>query len=194
MARSKKKSVRGQAWLAKKLKISQPRVCKLMKREGWRWKRSGWSTADVRAIRKWLDELREENPATADVGGGGGGGGAGAGEIGDVHGLADLGDEIDPQALLKLVHKPESRLKLMGVIERAAKVKVDRELLLGGYLKKEDVEAGRVARVQAVRQELSNVRLLAMKLQGKSVVEMEKDLEEWAREVCRKFEGHDGGN
>jgi hypothetical protein len=171
---------RNQKWLGSQLKITQQRVSKLLEREGWRWKKWGWTDAELEEIKAWHEELREQNPATSTN--------PEPASAAATFGLV-AGDVVDPQELLKLVTRPDQRIKLMGVIERAAKVKVDRELLLGGYLKKEDVEAGRLARVQAVRAELANVRLLAMKMQGMGVIEMERVLEDWARGVCAKFEG-----
>ena len=183
---TKRDRKRNQIWLAKRLKaegkpLSQQRVSQLIKREGWRWVKWGWTDAEIAEIKAWHAELREENPATTSD------------PTNDSKAAAALGiylgDVVDPHELLKLVTKPEQRIKLTGVIERAAKVKVDRELLLGGYLKKEDVAEGRIARVQAVRAELANIRLLAIKMQGMTVIEMERVLEEWARGVCQKFEG-----
>lgn len=174
---TKRDPKRNQAWLAKRLKVTQQRVSRLLRRDGWRWPKYGWSDAEVKEIVEWVEVLREDNPATATE------------PLGDDVDASEVdGESLDPRELLKLVSKPEQRIKLLGVIERAAKVRVDRELLLGGYLKKEDVDAGRVARVQAVRAELANVRLLAIKMQGMSVIEMEGVLEDWARGVCQKFE------
>lgn len=94
----------------------------------------------------------------------------------------------DPHEILKLVTSPTKRLQLQGAVERMLKTRAEREFMLGGWLKKEDVEAGRVARIQAVRAELANIRLLALKLDGKPVSEMEQVLEDWAKGVCQKFE------
>lgn len=160
------------------MKVSQQRVSQLIRREGWRWTKWGWTDAELEEIKAWHEGLREENPATS----------SNPLEAAPAFTAALMGNVVDPQELLKLVARPDQRIKLMGVIERAAKVKVDRELLLGGYLKKEEVEMGRLARVQAVRAELANVRLLAMKMQGMGVIEMERALEDWARGVCEKFE------
>lgn len=187
--KGKRDRKRNQAWLAKRLKITQQRVSALLKREGWRWPKWGWTDAEVDEIRAWHRGLREENPATASdpmagVAVGGDSVAAAAGEIDD--------DETDPRELLKRITNPEKRIKLAGVIERAAKCQVDRELLLGGYLKKEDVEARDVRKVQAVRQELSNVRLLALKMEGMDLIERERVLEDWARGVCQKFERGEG--
>jgi hypothetical protein len=182
MARGRDRK-RNQTWLRKRLKVSQQRVSQLIRREGWRWGKFGWTDAELKEIKAWHAELREENPATSSDPS------VNPLDAAPAITAALMGDVVDPQELLKLVTKPDQRIKLMGVIERAAKVKVDRELLLGGYLKKEDVEAGRLSRVQAVRAELANVRLLAMKMQGMGVIEMERVLEDWARNVCEKFEG-----
>jgi hypothetical protein len=99
-----------------------------------------------------------------------------------------LGDNVDLRSLLKLVPGAKDRIKLGAVIERALKTQVERDLALGQYVRKDEVEAGRVERIQSVRAELSNIRLLAIRLFGKPVPEMEVELEAWARSVCRKFE------
>ena len=99
--------------------------------------------------------------------------------------LAALADDGSPAGAM-------AKAKLDLLVKRAAKLEIENTLALGGYLKREDVERGRVERVQAVRRELANIRLLALKLDGKSVPAMELVLEQWARDVCRKFERGDG--
>lgn len=83
----------------------------------------------------------------------------------------------------------ERREKLRLVIERRVTMQTDRELLLGNYVKKEDVDRERLARVAAVKTELTNVRLLALKMEGKPLTQRETILEDWARDVCNKFAG-----
>lgn len=86
---------------------------------------------------------------------------------------------------------PISRAKLDLLIKRAAEVEINNTQKLGGFLRKDDVERERVERIGAVAGELRNARLLALKLVGKSIQEMETILEDWARGVCRKFEKGD---
>jgi hypothetical protein len=143
---------RNQDWLARQLKVKQQRVSQLIRREGWRWGAGNWSDAQLEEIQVWHAGLREENPATASEPGA-------IAVTANPIAEATLGDVIDPHELLKLVSKPEQRIKLAGVIERMAKVKVDRELLLGGYQKREEVNAGRIARVQAVRARAARLAL-----------------------------------
>lgn len=166
---------RGQGWLASLLGVSQQRVSKLVAREGWRWGKADWTDAQVVEIRAFVESLRAENNATA----------ANTGETPVPLGAGDI---VDPRELLKLVDSPKDRIKLIAIVERAAKVQLDRELLLGGFVKKDIVEAERIARVQAVRAELGNIRLLAIRLEGRTAREIETELENWAQDVCRTFE------
>src|SRR4051812_11677243 len=111
---------RNQTWLRKRLKVSQQRVSQLIRREGWGWGKFGWTDAELEEIKAWHVDLREENPATSSD--------PSVNPMAAPSVMAALmGDEVDPQELLKLVTRPDQRIKLMGVIERAAKVKVDRE-------------------------------------------------------------------
>src|SRR5258705_12321 len=99
-------------------------------------------------------------------GGGGGGGGGSRGGRGVGAGLP-----------------VERRMKLQALAERIAFSKLKGEMLTGAYVKKDEVERRDLEKVAAVRHELSNIRLLALKItpavEGKDLVEREKILEEW---------------
>lgn len=142
-----------------------------------RWTKAGlsktgpWSDAQVEKAKAWRRKFFPSSAADAAL-------------------LAEPSGATDPLSEIRDL-SPVKRAQLQLVVERAAKLKIEREMLLGGYLKKEDVERGRVERVAAVRQELSNIRLLALKMEGKGLQDREQILEEWARSVCRKFERGD---
>ena len=83
---------------------------------------------------------------------------------------------------------PEAKLRL--VLKRVERLELENEQLKGNSLSRDEVERGRVERIQAVRNELGNIRLLALKLPlaPADVPKAELILEEWGRAVCRKFE------
>jgi hypothetical protein len=143
-----------------------------------RWVKAGlsktgpWSDAQVEKARVWRRKYYPSSAADAAL-------------------VAELpGHAADPLSEIRDL-SPVKKAQLQLVVERAAKLKIERELLLGGYLKKEDVDRGRIERVASVRQELANIRLLALKMEGKGLQDREQILEDWARAVCRKFERPD---
>ena len=96
----------------------------------------------------------------------------------------------DPLSELRL--NPERLVKVKLAIAREAQIQLDMKLKAGNLIEREEVERGRVERIAAVRQELGNIRLLALRLEGLSLPDRERAMEEWARGVCRKFEHGEG--
>lgn len=132
----------------------------------WTFDRKQWPESQVPELRAWRERYY---PSDAD---------------------ADMVQAAEGDSLNEIRSLPaERRAKLQLVLERAAKLKLEREMMLGGYLKKDAVEAERLERIQAVKQELATIRLLAIRLEGRTVIEMERILEQWAEEVCNKFSG-----
>ncbi len=82
--------------------------------------------------------------------------------------------------------------KLNLLIERAAKVRMERELLAGLYMKKEEVERGQVQRIYSVRAKMQEVPLRAHLLVGKTEMEIEAILTDWMRGICDYYAN--GGN
>lgn len=156
-------------WLAKRLGVSSARVSQLI--GGGRIKdKKTYTEADVQKTKAHLTEARAANNATS----------------GD---LEESGDEAAIQALSR---NPERIARIKLVIERTAKIKLERELLAGGYLKKEDVEKDRLARVYSIRAKLQEIPLRASLIAMKTEAECERILSDWAREVCDYYAN--GGN
>src|SRR5687768_14015718 len=98
----------GQAWLAKELRISQPRVSKLINLPDWPFGRGPWKPADLPGIRTHVSARRSVNNATAGA-------------------YDETPATDDPSGMKALARSPErvARVKLM--IERTALVKLERE-------------------------------------------------------------------
>lgn len=160
---------RGRTWLAKQVDVSVQRLGELV-REGRAPKKEKYTAADAKSLKAHLLESRAANNATA----------------GD---LEESGDESAIEALSK---NPERVARIKLIIERTAKLKLERELLAGGYVKKEDVEKDRLARVYSVRAKLQEIPLRASLIAMKTEAECERILGDWAREVCDYYAN--GGN
>lgn len=159
----------GQSWLAKECGVSQPRIAQLIA-AGRIPKKPEYDKADAAKAKAVILEGRAGNNATA----------------GD---LEDAGEEDAIKALSK---NPERVARIKLLIERTAKLKLERELLAGGYLKREDVEKSNVSRVFSVRAKLQELPLRASLIAHKTEAECERILTDWSREVCDYYSG--GGN
>jgi hypothetical protein len=83
---------------------------------------------------------------------------------------------------------PERRAKLELLIERAADIRLRRELKLGLYVKREDVDRGQVERVVAVGRKMRTINTLAVTLAPiTDPRRCEEILEGWAQAVCNSF-------
>lgn len=143
--------------LANALGKKHPSVRRWIRHADWKFGPGPWPKDQLPEIQFWADDHLRKNP--------------GEGQF----------------ASESKASRKERRAKLQVLIERAAKLRLDRELMGGIYIRRSEVEASRVARVQVVRRELSNIRLLATKMQGMNLIKMEELLENWARGVCQKF-------
>lgn len=155
----------GQAWLAEGI-CSQPRIAELVA-EGRIVKKKSYTSADRKALRAMLQEARALNNATA-------------------------GDEDNETAIQSLSRNPERIAKIKLIVERTAKIKLERELLAGGYLKKEDVERDLQARVYSVRAKMQELPLRAALIANRSEAECEGIIESWVKEICEHYSS--GGN
>lgn len=160
---------RGQGWLGKRLNCTQQRVSQLVA-DGRIPKKTNYSDADVERAKAAMLEARAGNNATA----------------------GDLEESGDESAIQALSRNPERIARIKLIIERTAKLKLERELLAGGYIKKEDAEKERIARVFSVRAKLQEVPLRASLIANKSEAECERILTDWVKEVCDFYAG--GGN
>lgn len=170
MARTKsaKSSGGAQTWLATQLGISQQRLSKLVNSDGWRFGRGPWTWKQLPAIRAHVNERRALNNATAGA-------------------FDEDGKEATDATIEALSKNPERVAKIKLIIERTAKLKLERELLAGGYLKKEDVDANRVAQIHAVRAKMQEIPLRASLLAHKPEPAITAILTEWMKEVCDYF-------
>lgn len=171
--------VSNQRDLAKALGVSPKTANKYVRDPRWKLGKGPWTDAAVAKARDWRrkhfptsEEEAAASKAPADNARPGASDGDGAGDADDL-----------------LPRDPMTRAKLDLLVKRAAKVEIENTIALGGYLRREDVERGRVERIEAVKAELYTVRVLAIQLEGKSLPERERILEDWARGVCLKFAG-----
>ena|SRR5687768_6043116 len=160
---------RGQSWLAEQAGVSQPRISKLVS-DGRIPRKQEYTEADVVAAIAMLDEGRATANATASD-------------------LEASGDESAIQALSK---NPERVARIKLIIERTAKLKLERELLAGGYIRKEESDKDKIARVFSVRAKLQEIPLRSSLIAHKSEAECERILADWMREVCDYYAN--GGN
>lgn len=161
-----------QTWLAERLGITQGRVSQLVK-DGRIPRRATYTEADVKAAKQTLREARAGANRT----------------VSQVEDEAESGNDSAIQALSK---NPERVARIKLLIERTAKLKLERELLAGGYVKKEDADKEAVGRVFSVRAKLQEIPLRASLIAHKSEAECERILTDWMREVCDYYAN--GGN
>lgn len=164
-----------QADLARELGVSRPRVSQWLSHPKWKWGRGPFERRQLKAMRAWVEQIRSESNRMS-------------GETPVGKPQPELGDLIDPAVLLKLVPSAEKRIKMAATIERLRRQEFDRLREMGEYMKRAEVEAGWLARVQAVRGTLGAIRQIARKLVGCTEMEIETELERWAKDTCRKFE------
>lgn len=157
------KKINGQQWLADKLGVTQPRVVALVNDPDWPFGKGPWKQSDLPKIRGHMSARRAMANATSATA------------------------EDDEPSLGDYAKTPERKAKLELIIERTAKIRLERELLAGGYLKKEQVEADRAARVYAVRAKLQELPLRAALIANKSETECAAIVGDWMKEVCDYF-------
>ena len=164
------KSYTNQKKLAARLKVSGPRLSQLLAESDWSFGKAPWSESQAVKIDAHLKARRSMNNATAGA----------------------VEESADDAAIATLSKNPERVARIKLIVARTAKIILDRELLAGGYIRREDVEREAVARVYSVRAKLQELPLRASLLAHKSEAEIERQLTEIAREICDHYAG--GGN
>jgi hypothetical protein len=159
--------------LAAALGVSRPAVSKRASSPGWRWGKGPFTAAQVREIRADQRDRRAMNPA-------------GDGRGHDADDDADAGKTLD-QALAELRASPERSAKIKLIVARTGKIELEKALLAGQYVKLEEVESGRVARVRAVRAKLQEIAARSPLIANKSEIDAETLLTGWMREACECF-------
>jgi hypothetical protein len=156
--------------MARRLGITPGRMSQLVSGQDWPFPRAPWSDATADLIEAHHAARRAGNNATAGA----------------------MEDTATDDAIQALSKNPERVARIKLLIERTAKLKLERELLAGGYVKREDAERERTARVYSVRAKLQEIPLRASLIAHKSEAECERVLSDWAREVCDYYAN--GGN
>ena len=164
------KTYSNQKKLAARLKVSAPRLSELMAESDWSFGKAPWSESQAAKIDAHMKARRAVNNATAAV----------------------VEETADDAAIAAMSKNPERVARIKLIIARTAKITLDREVLAGGYIRREDVERENVARVYSVRAKLQELPLRASLLAHKSEAEIERQLTEIAREICDHYAG--GGN
>src|SRR5688572_3570270 len=121
---------------AKRFGVTQQRVSELQ-REG-RIPSGPITEAKAGEVEQQLAEARSVNNATA----------------------ATVEESADDPELREMEKKyPERAVRIKLIIERTAKIRLERQMLAGGYRKREDVEKEDVAKVYSVRAKLQEIPL-----------------------------------
>lgn len=116
-----------------------------------------WDGADVPRMKAWAATAFEQQPEPTDP---------------------------DTAAAMKDL-SPERQAKLALVIERTAKVKLERELLAGRYIPRERVESDLLGRATEARRTLEAITSLAPRLAGRDEQHIRGELEAAVEHVCR---------
>jgi len=165
-----------QAQLSAVIGVSRKTITEWLKRSDWPVRRRApWSWADVHKIRGWrkgLSGAAEREADQADTADGGGNG-----------------------MLEALRTSPERLAKLRLHLVKREILELDRAIKAGEYVKLADVEAGRVARIHAVKTMLLSQRQ-RVELRVRTVVKNEKTItkigaiiDAEARRILKTFAG-----
>ena len=153
----RKQQITSARQLAELVERSNVAVSKWLKDSRWQFGPPPWPRAVVPQIKAWAAEMLAPNPAAGMV----------------------AADPMDART--------ERRAKIRLLIERGTKLQIERQLLTGDLIRRQDVEDRECRQAQAVKQELMGAKLLALKMEGLTLLQREILLENWARGVCNKF-------
>ncbi len=169
-----------QGQLAATMDVSRKTVTEWVKRADWPVRRRApWSWADVHKIREWRKGLSGAAERDADQP--------------DNADNADGGNGI----LKALQDSPERLAKLRLQLVRREILELDRAIKAGEYVKLAEVEAGRVARIQAVKTMLLNqrqrveIRVRTVVKNEKTIAKIGKIIDAEARRILKTFAGQD---
>ncbi len=165
-----------QVALAAAFEVSRKTVAQWCKRADWPVpRRAPWSWAHVHTIREWRKGLAKspEREAAADAAAGQG-------------------------SLESLAQNPERLAKLRLMLTRRELLELNRAIKAGEYVKLADVEAGRVARIQAVKEMLLQQhqrvahQIRAVVKSAKTISKIKAIIDAENRRILRAFAGQTG--
>ena len=162
------------AELGRALGISQKSASNLVRRDDWPFARvPPWPRSLCVRMRSWrLANLAEDpNPAQQKR----------------TTGDDESALEMSLSEQVKML-SPLNQVRIRKIVEQTATIKFERELMAGGWLKKTDVDSGRLRRMDAVRRILQDLPARAAEFVGLDAVAMPAALEKWARSACLAFE------
>lgn len=156
------------AALARAVGVVRPRMSEDVNDPAWPFGPGPWPASDVPRIQAWRTEQHPASPqAKADFD------------------SATSGD-MDAAEFVRRMN-PERKAKFQYIVEKVTNLRLEREMMLKGYLKKDDVEDGLVRRIHAVKSGLYSLRMRAAELVGKNETEIAAMLTEFADELCRLY-------
>lgn len=176
MSKRQSTAANSQGQLAAVMNVSRKTINEWIKRDDWpARRRAPWSWADVHKIREWRKGLDGAAEREADQ--------------------ADSADTGGNGVLQALQASPERLAKLRLHLVKREILELDRAIKAGEYVKLADVEAGRVARIHAVKTMLLNQRQ-RVELRVRTVVKNEKTIakigaiiDAEARRILKTFAG-----
>jgi hypothetical protein len=167
----RQKPTRNHAWLAKRLGVDRSRVSRYTTHPDWRWGDGDWTNAQVAEIKAWRRARRSLANATSTA------------ELAAV----DF-DPANPEASLAALGI-DQRTKLALMIERLAKLKLQREIMLGNFVDREGVESLRVEAIARTKAKLTELPMRAAQLVGMAEGDIAAALRAWAMEVVSMYAG-----
>jgi hypothetical protein len=148
--------------LAKLLGCDEKTLRSYLVDERWPFRRKPrWKVSEVPAMQAWRAQNLEQQPD---------------------------GDGIDADPAITGL-SPERKAKIRLVIERTAKVRLERELLAGRYLLRDAVQSDLVRRASEAKRTLESVVNLTPRLIGKDESEVRRLLAEHVTLVCEIIAG-----
>lgn len=169
--------------LARQLGRSAKSVNKQVARDAWPFGKAPWPESLLPELRAYFDRLPADNNTRADKP---------KTESSGKVGAADAPASTVPDTSEDAVRSLSSRAKLQLIVERAAKVKLERGILEGKYLVAEEVEAGRAARVLAVKTALLNLPesgVVELIRASTNDAEAKRVLLDRLMDICHEFAG-----
>jgi hypothetical protein len=137
-----------------------------MQTPDWRWGSGPWTESQAAEINQHLDDVAAAANATA----------------------AQHEDREDADSAIRaLTRNPEKAARIKLIIARTSKLELERALLAGNYIAKADVEQAQITRIHAVRAKLQELPMRASLIAGKTDLECERILLDWAKEICDHF-------